>query len=214
MGEAELAAGFVAGEPGSVAEMYRDYGRLVYVLTNRVLGDAGLAEEATRQTFVRAWRLAADLDPGHNLEPWLEGIAVRTARDIHHHNRAHANPQAAADPGEPISTDPTAQPGQGDGVWPVRRALDRLPADDREFLRLQHDRRLTHREISDLLAIPLDRVKTRSHQAHRRLAELLGHVPVDREARTPRATDGGPEQANEGAVHNRPPGLAGPNIVT
>lgn len=112
MGEAELAAGFVAGEPGSVAEMYRDYGRLVYVLTNRVLGDAGLAEEATRQTFVRAWRLAADLDPGHNLEPWLEGIAVRTARDIHHHNRAHANPQAAADPENRSRPIPQRSPGR------------------------------------------------------------------------------------------------------
>jgi RNA polymerase sigma-70 factor (ECF subfamily) len=110
MGEAELMVGFATGEPGSVAEMYRDYGRLVFAVTNRVLGDAGLAEEATRQTFVRAWRLAADLHPGHDLEPWLAGIAVRTARDIHHHNRAHANPQAVADPGEPISTDPTRSP--------------------------------------------------------------------------------------------------------
>ena len=30
MGEAELVAGFAAGEPGSVDEMYREYGRLVY----------------------------------------------------------------------------------------------------------------------------------------------------------------------------------------
>ncbi len=205
MGEAELTAGFAAGEAGSVAEMYRDYGRLVYVLTNQLLGDAGLAEEATRQTFVRAWRLAADLHPGQDVEPWLAGIAVRTARDVRRRNRAHASPEAAA-AGEPISTDPTPLPGQGDDVWLVRRALDRLPADDREFLRLQHDRRLTHWEISDHLAIPLDQVKTRSHQAHRRLAELLGHLRADREARMPRAADGGPEKADEGAVHNRPPG--------
>jgi hypothetical protein len=99
-------------------------------------------------------------------------------------------------------------------VWLVRRALDLLPADDREFLRLQHDRRLTQREISDHLAISLDRVKSRSHQAHRRLAVLLGHVRADREARTPRVAENRPEKANEGLVHDLPPGLAGPNIVT
>jgi RNA polymerase sigma-70 factor (ECF subfamily) len=213
MGEAELAAGFAAGEPGSVAEMYRDYGRLVFAVTNRVLGDAGLAEEATRQTFVRAWRLAADLHPGHDLEPWLAGIAVRTARDIHHHNRAHANPEAAG-PGEPMTTDPTPPTGQGEDVWLVRRALDRLPADDREFLRLQHDRRLTQREISDHLNVPLDRVKSRSHQAHRRLAVALGRVRADRAASSPTVAENRPGKANEGAVHMRPPGVAGPNIVT
>ena len=77
-------------------------------------------------------------------------------------------------------------------MWLVRRALDSLSAEDRELLRLQHDRRLTHREISDHLAIPLDRVKSRSHQAHRRLAVLLGHVRADREAGTPRAAQNRP----------------------
>jgi len=83
MGEADLVVRFATSEPGSVDEMYREYGRLVYAVTKRVLGDAALAEEATRQTFVRAWRLAAGLDPseppGHPIEEPV-GFALPSGR--------------------------------------------------------------------------------------------------------------------------------------
>jgi RNA polymerase sigma factor (sigma-70 family) len=145
MGEADLVVRFATSEPGSVDEMYREYGRLVYAVTKRVLGDAAQAEEATRQTFVRAWRLAAGLDPSEALEPWLAGIAASTARDIHEHTRAHDS-AATATPDEPGPTGPTPAAERENVVWLVRSALDTLSAEDRELLRLQHDRRLTQRE--------------------------------------------------------------------
>lgn len=55
MGEAELVVRFAAGDPGSVAEVYRAYGRLGYAVTYRVLGDTSPAEDAPRRTFVQAW---------------------------------------------------------------------------------------------------------------------------------------------------------------
>ena len=53
---------FRAGDPEAVRRVYRAYGRLVYAVAYRVLGDRALAEEATQQTFVKAWRAAASLD--------------------------------------------------------------------------------------------------------------------------------------------------------
>jgi hypothetical protein len=61
-------------------------------------------------------------------------------------------------------------------VWEVRQALEKLPDQDRELIRLQHYAELTHTEIADELAIPLGTVKSRSFRAHRRLAGLLGHL--------------------------------------
>jgi DNA-directed RNA polymerase specialized sigma24 family protein len=121
MGEADLVVRFATSEPGSVDEMYREYGRLVYAVTKRVLGDAALAEEATRQTFVRAWRLAAGLDPSEALEPWLAGIAASTARDIHEHTRAHDS-AATATPDEPGPTGPTPAAERENVVSLVRRS--------------------------------------------------------------------------------------------
>jgi RNA polymerase sigma factor (sigma-70 family) len=186
MREAELVVRFAAGEPGSVAEVYRTYGRLVYAVTYRVLGDASLAEDATRRTFVKAWRLAASFDPSRTLGPWLASIAGRTAIDILHRrseHRQHGNLDAAAttEP-EPVRETHTAE--QIYNVWLVRRAIDTLPDQDRELIRLQHYRQLTPTEIAARLGIPLGSVKSRSYRAHRRFAGLLGQLRVaDRPSR-------------------------------
>ena len=92
MGEAELMVRFAAGEPAGVAETYRRYGRLVYTVSHRVLDDPGLAEEATKQTFVRAWRVAATLVPGQAMAPLLASIASRTAMKI---NRTNIKPRSS-----------------------------------------------------------------------------------------------------------------------
>jgi len=64
-------------------------------------------------------------------------------------------------------------------LWQVREALDQLPDQDRELIRLQHYDELTHTEIASHLTIPLGTVKSRSFRAHRRLAGLLGHLRSD-----------------------------------
>lgn len=53
---------FRQGEATAVRAMYRRYGRLVDAVAHRALGRHDLAEEATQQTFVDAWR-AADRMP-------------------------------------------------------------------------------------------------------------------------------------------------------
>ncbi|HEY8093965.1 MAG TPA: sigma-70 family RNA polymerase sigma factor, partial [Acidimicrobiales bacterium] len=52
-------------------------------------------------------------------------------------------------------------------------AIDALPRDEREVVRLQHLEGLTHTEIAERLGIPPGTVKSRSHRAHQRLAIAL-----------------------------------------
>jgi RNA polymerase sigma factor (sigma-70 family) len=178
MGEAEVAAGFAAGDPDMVRVVYQTYGRLVYSVAYKVLGDVGLAEDATQQTFVQAWRAAASYDPSRALGPWLATIARRAAVDVFRRNRRHESLDGvdAADPAL-ISQPPS--PEQIYDVWEVRRALDTLPAEDRELIRLQHYRELTHAEIAQRLAIPIGTVKSRTFRAHKRLAGLLDHLRAE-----------------------------------
>src|SRR5215471_18092079 len=74
-GDTQLAAEFAAGDPDAVRAVYQTYGRLVYSVAFKVLGDAGLAEDATQQTFLQAWRAAPAYDPARALGPWLATIA-------------------------------------------------------------------------------------------------------------------------------------------
>src|ERR1700733_4193530 len=81
--EPDLAAKFAAGDPDSVRVVYQRYARLVYAVAFKLLGERGLAEEATQQTFLSAWRAAASFDVSRELGPWLATIARRAAIDIH-----------------------------------------------------------------------------------------------------------------------------------
>jgi RNA polymerase sigma factor (sigma-70 family) len=180
-GEAQLAAKFAAGEPDSVGEVYRAYGRLVFSVAYRVLGDVSLAEDATQQTFVQAWQNASAFDATRALGPWLATIAARAAIDTYRRNRRHRQYRSVDDldvddPGL-ASLPPSAELIYD--AWQVRRALDTLPDHDRELIRLQHYGELTHTEIAEQLDIPLGTVKSRSFRAHRRLAGLLGHLRND-----------------------------------
>jgi RNA polymerase sigma factor (sigma-70 family) len=174
---ADELVGFREGDPDAVRSVYREYGGLVYAVAMRTLGSRDLADEATQMTFVKAWRAADGFDPGRELGPWLATIARRTAIDIH--RREARRPTAPLD--EIESSDPTVIElpvgvERSFEVGEVRAAIDELPAEEREIVRLQHLEELTQAEVADRLGVPIGTVKSRSFRAHKRLAARLGHL--------------------------------------
>jgi RNA polymerase sigma factor (sigma-70 family) len=170
-----LAERFAAGDPDAIRALYQRYGRLVYSVAYKVLGDASLSEDATQQAFIQAWRAAASYDPARDLGPWLATIARRAAIDVFRREQRHRD----VDDIDTAAVNLTTAPPSIDQIydaWEVRKALDGLPDQDRELIRLQHFGAMTHSEISEALTIPLGTVKSRSFRAHRRMADLLGHL--------------------------------------
>ena len=178
MDDVDLAARFASGDAGTIRVVYQVYGRLVYAIAYRTLGDVGLAEDATQQTFVQAWRAAASYDPSRALGAWLTTIARRVAIDVYRRERRHRNLESIhSSDADLVTLPPSAE--QIYDVLEVRHALAELPEHDRELIRLQHYDDLTHSEIATRLDIPLGTVKSRSFRAHRRLAGLLGHLRAE-----------------------------------
>src|SRR5262245_12527017 len=62
---------FKRRDPDAVRALFRTYGKLVYAVAYRALGEHGLAEEAAQQTFVRAWQAADRLDVDREVSSWL-----------------------------------------------------------------------------------------------------------------------------------------------
>lgn len=149
----------------------------MYAIAHRILGVSALAEEATQQTFVNAWRAAVSFDESRDIGPWLAVIARRVAIDIARREALRsADPLESAPPGDPALVAPIASADTVHDVWEVRQAVSELPADEQEVVRLQHFEGLTHTEIAERLAVAVGTVKSRSFRAHKRLAGLLGHL--------------------------------------
>jgi RNA polymerase sigma-70 factor (ECF subfamily) len=165
---------FRDGDPDAVRLVYRAYGRLVFAVAHRILRDAALAEEATQQTFLKAWRAADSLDEDREMAPWLATIARRVAIDVQRsEGRRQADPLESVAPADPALTTQPQSAEALHAVWEVRRALDELPPDEQEVIRLQHFDELTHTEIAERLQVPAGTVKSRSFRAHKRLAARL-----------------------------------------
>jgi RNA polymerase sigma factor (sigma-70 family) len=170
------ASRFRAGDPDAVRVMYRAYGRLVFAVAYRVLGDTGLAEEATQQAFVQAWRAAGDYDLTREPGPWLAVIARRAAIDIHRREVHQSNESldAVAEHPSLVTLPPSVESVYE--MWEVRRAVAGLSAGEQQIICLQHFGGLTHAEIAECLGLPMGTVKSRSFRAHRHLADRLGHL--------------------------------------
>lgn len=175
--DARVRARFRDGDPEAVGAVYSAYGRLVYAIAYSILSERGLAEEATQQTFVKAWRSAAKVDPTRELGPWLATVARRVSIDIYRREtRRSARPLEAVHADDPALVSAPVAVEQASDIWEVRRAVSQLPVQEREIVRAQHFEGLTHEEIAGRLGIPMGTVKSRSFRAHRRLASQLGHL--------------------------------------
>ncbi len=134
-------AAFRAGEADAVRAVYRAYGGLVFAVAYRVLGDRSLAEDAAQQAF----------DPSRDLAPWLATIARRAAIDVHRREAARVHQSLEQRGGgeslSPVSLDDSVE--RAYDVWAVRSAVDDLPREERDVVRLQHLDGLTHRQIAD-----------------------------------------------------------------
>lgn len=163
---------FREGDPGAVRELYERYGRAVFTVAYRSLGDRSLAEEAVQQTFLQAWRAAGRFDPDRDPAPWLYAIARRVTVDLYRRERRH---ESAGSSETEVAVLSQSFEGTWE-TWEVRSALDRVPAEEREILHATHYLGFTHEETAERLGIPVGTVKSRSYRAHRRLAGLLSHL--------------------------------------
>ena len=170
--DTELNTRFSQGDETAVRAVYQRYGGAMFAVAMSMLSNRDLAAECVQQAFVKAWRSSRSFDPERALRPWLATITRRVAVDIYRReSRSRAEPRA--------DVDDTVVPIAFERTWEafeVRAALDQLPGDEREVVRLAHFDGLTHSEIADRLGVPVGTVKSRSFRAHRRLAGLLAHL--------------------------------------
>jgi RNA polymerase sigma factor (sigma-70 family) len=171
-----LLAGMAAGDRAAAAAFVRRFQRRVYGLALTILGDAGAAEDAAQEAFVRAWRHSATYDARRGrVLTWLLAIVRNVAIDAARIKRAEPlDPEVLASQIQLQST----HDGRGDAQVlaerdGLRAALAELPVDQRRalFLAAYHGR--TAREIAELEGVPVGTAKTRIRTAMLRLREEL-----------------------------------------
>ena len=163
-----LMLDFSKGAAEAFAELFRRYKQPLFGFFRRRLADAGHAEELTQETFLAVVRGASRYQPRALFRTYLYAIAFRILR-------AHRRKQVfratifgqRKEEKEPGRRDAT------EAALVLRQALRKLHPTDREILMLREFEELSYAEVSELLNLPLNTVRSRLFRARVALKELL-----------------------------------------
>jgi RNA polymerase sigma-70 factor (ECF subfamily) len=163
----------------ALSELYDRYGRLVFSIALRILGDAETAEEITQDVFVLVWQKASSFDHAQGkLMTWIASIARN--RSIDQLRRVRIRPEGYSIAWEDCcAEDADEQPGIENGVMDnhqrllLIKSVNALPQDQREALSLAFFYGMTQQEISDKLNQPLGTVKTRIRLGLQKLRAVI-----------------------------------------
>ena len=133
----------------------------LYAIARLALRDTELAEDATQEALVRAWRDLPTLRDVERFDAWLYRLIVRSCADIGRHRRRW-RAEITILRTEPAEPDATSALGDRDLI---ERALRRLTVPQQTILVLTYYVGLTPSEAADALEIPVGTAKSRLHYA-------------------------------------------------
>jgi RNA polymerase sigma-70 factor, ECF subfamily len=133
----------------------------LYAISRAILRDAELAEDASQDALIRAWRDLPSLRDPERFDAWLHRIVVRSCTDIGRRNRRWRTEVTLmkAEPTEPDRSSDLADRDQ------LERGLRRLGEAQRTILALHFYVGLSPTEMADALEIPVGTAKSRLHYA-------------------------------------------------
>jgi len=160
LSDESLMLEFQSGSREAFEELFARYREQLYGFFRRRLESKERADDLTQETFLAVIRSTSRYQPRAPVRSYLFGIALKLlAAERRRARRVDPAPD-------------TAESTVENSLW-VRRALEKLEAGEREILMLREYEQLSYSEISDLLRIPVNTVRSRLFRA--RLA-LKNHL--------------------------------------
>lgn len=178
-----------AGDDAALGALYDRWSPLVHSLVQRLLDDRDEAEDVVEETFWQAWRQAARYEASRGaVSTWLITIARSRALD-----RLRARRRVREDPWSQLADSERARASVDDGGGGsagdphhateaaerrtlVAAALDALPREQGDIIRLAYFGGFSQSEIAERTGQPLGTVKTRTRLAMEKLRGLLSKL--------------------------------------
>lgn len=158
------------------AALYDRHGRVAYSLAYRMMGERQAAEDLVQEAFLKVWRAAGSYRVERaSVRTWILSILNNHGIDV---LRSSASRRRTQDRVE--AQTPTSQPSEAFAeTWhnsqreQIREALRRLPLEQLKVLELAYFSGYTHKEIAELLDLPLGTVKGRMRLGLKKIREYF-----------------------------------------
>jgi len=160
--DAVLAQRAADGDTAAFAALVTRHGPYLRAYAIRLTGSPSDADDALQETLIAAWERLDRLENPAAVRAWLSSILTRKATDRLRARRGFDEP-IGTDEGEhepvAIEAGPDARAETGSQLDALRRALDTLPAVERQCWLLREVGDYRYDEIAEQLGVPSSTVR-------------------------------------------------------
>jgi RNA polymerase sigma-70 factor (ECF subfamily) len=181
--EGLLVAQAQRGSDEAFTALVEAYQTHVYNLCYRMLGEPESAEDASQETFLRAFQNLHRYDEGRPFGTWLLSIAAHYCIDRLRRRRLSFTSMDQGEEGDTIefpdaaAPDPEAEQIRREQRELMQGALQKLGLMDRAAIVLRYWHDYSEIEIAESLHLTVSAVKSRLHRARRELAKQWPESP-------------------------------------
>ncbi len=151
----------------ALAEVYRRYGGAMLTLARSMLRDTAQAEDIVTEALLRVHDKGDGFRGERGLRTWVLRITANLSRDQLRRRKFSAGPPEELSAIEHAGLAFRPVEGWDEAIdqrqqaEAVERAMQALPADQREAMVMRHRLGLSHEDMVELLGVPVGTVKSR-----------------------------------------------------
>jgi RNA polymerase sigma-70 factor (ECF subfamily) len=177
-----LVEAIANGEKHALQRLYGRHHVKVYRFALRFLRDEAAAEDMVNEVFLDVWRQAERFERRSQVSTWLLAIARNKALStLRRRSNEQLDDEVAEFIEDPSDNPEVAMQKQERGSI-LRSCLEQLSAAHREIIDLVYYHERTIEEVSEIIKVPVNTVKTRMFYARKRIAEMLADRGIERYA--------------------------------
>jgi RNA polymerase sigma-70 factor (ECF subfamily) len=175
-----LIAAFKRGETDAFQSLVAKYSNLVGSIAYNIIGDVHIASDITQDTFLKVYRNLYALEDPRKFKGWLCSIVRTTCIDFLRKEKFRpASLEKIAEDG--LEPETKIIGGLVEGPHTeleelrerVLEGINALPRIYQQILLLRHLRKMSYREMSHFLSVPVATIESRLYRARLMLKEKL-----------------------------------------
>ena len=180
--DAALVEAIAGGDKHALQVLYGRHHVKVYRFALRFLRDEASAEDMVSEVFIDVWRQAERFERRCQVSTWLLAIARNKAlSSLRRRSNEQLDDEVAEFIEDPADNPEVAMQKQERGEI-LRTCLSELSPAHREIIDLVYYHERSIEEVSEIIGVPANTVKTRMFYARKRIGEMMAARGIGRYA--------------------------------
>lgn len=159
------------GDLGAFEQILSFYEKTIFNYCLHIVKSSQDAKDIAQETFIKVYMHRKDIDPEKNIKTWIFTIATNTAYDFIR-SKKRKNEISLDQDNETISDTETYYPQEG-LVSDIEKSLNKINPEYKKPLLLFYQQGFEYKEIAEILAVPINTVKTHIKRGKEQLKEIL-----------------------------------------